>query len=68
MAAAAVGSLELLNRTPRKILSSEKFLPAAKPTGLVEANSSFFLLLIKEGLNSVTYVTHYDSHDSYDSL
>ena len=54
---------------------SDMFLPAAKPTGLVEANSSSFFFLSsffsdtsKEGLNSVTYVIHVTHYDSCDSL
>ena len=61
------------------IVWQEIFLPAAKPTGLVKANSSSFFLYFlhdssKDGPNSVSYMTHmtcmthYDSHDSLQLL
>ena len=50
----------------------DTFLPAARLTGLVEANCSFFFFLryfqSKEGLNSVTCMTHMTYYDSNDSL
>ena len=41
------------------------FLPAAKPTGLVETNSSFFFSdTSKECVTYTTHMTHYDSYES----